>query len=91
MGPQQSRILIQLLVQEFPGDSRNVITDENASAELSSLIQKDNEDLYLYYCQSKGLLKGIHGRDQVTNNGRDTVTFSPSEQHTQEVEHIDRK
>ncbi len=29
---------IQLLIQEFPGDSCNVITDEKASAELSILV-----------------------------------------------------
>lgn len=72
---------IQLLIQEFPSDSRNVITDEKASAELSSLAQKEDEDQYTYYRRTEGLLKRIHGRDQVTNNnGRDTIALSPSEQ-----------
>ena len=43
-----SEHLYTLLVREFPGDSRDVITDEKASAELSSLIQKDTRN-------------GIHG------------------------------
>ena len=42
---ENQNIFIQLLVREFPGDPRDVITDEKASAELLSLIQKDNEDL----------------------------------------------
>ena len=60
---EDKNTFIQLLIQEFPGDSRDVITDEKASAELSSLAQKENEDLYTYYCRIEGLLKGIYGRD----------------------------
>ncbi len=71
---------IQLLIQEFPGDSHDIITDEKASAELSNLAQKEDEDLYTYYRRTEGLLKGIHGRDQVTNSGGDTVALSPAEQ-----------
>lgn len=77
---QDKNTFIQILVQEFPGDSRDAITDERASAELLSLAQKEDEDLYTYYRRTEGLLKAIHGRDQVTNNGRDTVILSPSKQ-----------
>ena len=69
-----------MLIQEFPGDSHNIITDEKVSAKLSLLAQKENEDLYTYYYRTEEQLKGIHGRDQVTNNGRDTIVQSPSEQ-----------
>ena len=77
---EDKNTFIQLLIQVFPGDSRDVIIDEKASAELSSLAQKEDEDLYTYYRRTESLLKGIHGRDQVTNSGRDTVTLSPAEQ-----------
>lgn len=36
--------------------------------------------MYTYYRRTKRLLKGIHGRDQVINNGRETVTLSLPEQ-----------
>ena len=68
------------MIQEFPSDSRNVITDKKASTELSNLAKKKDEDLYTYYGYIESLLKGIHGRDQVTISGRDTVTLSPAEQ-----------
>lgn len=71
---------VQLLVQEFLGDSRDVITNGQASAELSSLSQREGEDLYTHYRRTEGLLKGIYGRDQVANKGRDTIALSPAEQ-----------
>ena len=60
---ENKSIFIQLMIQEFPGDSCNVITDEKASAELSSLAQKEDKDLCTYYCWTKRLLKRIYGRD----------------------------
>ena len=69
-----------MLIQEFPGDSYDIITDKKASAELSSLAQKENEDLYTYYYWTEGLLKGIYGQDQVITNGRDIIVLSPSKQ-----------
>lgn len=54
--------------------------DKRASAELSNLAQKKDEDLYIYYCQTEDLLKKIHRQDRVTNNGRNIVTFSPFEE-----------
>lgn len=51
---------------------------EKASAKLTSLIQKENEDLYIYYYLMEGLLKGIHRQDQVTKSDRDIVTLSLS-------------
>ena len=77
---EDKNTFIQLLIQEFSGDLCDVITDEKASAELSSLAQKEDEDLYTYYCRTEDLLKGIHGRDQVTNNSRDAIVLSPSKQ-----------
>lgn len=58
---EDKNTFVQLLVQDFPGDSRNVITDGQASSELFSLSQKEGEDLYTYYLRTEGLLKGIHG------------------------------
>lgn len=72
---------VQLLLQEFPGDSCNVITGEQASSGLSSLSQKEDEDLYTYYRRTEALLRGIHGKDRVTNNGTDTIILSPPEQY----------
>ena len=77
---EDKNTFIQLLIQEFPGDSRDIITNEKASADLSSLAQKEDEDLYTYYCRTEGLLKGIYGQDQVTNNGRDIIVLNPSKQ-----------
>lgn len=78
---EDKNTFVQLLLQEFPGDSRNVITDEGASRELSSLSQKEDEDLYTYYRRTEALLRGIHGKDRVTNNGTDTIILSPLEQY----------
>ncbi len=77
---EDKNTFIRLLIQEFPGDLRDVITVKKASAELSNLTQKEDEDLYIYYRRIEGLLKGIQGRDQVTNSGRDTVALSLAEQ-----------
>ena len=77
---EDKNTFIQLLIHEFPGDSYNIITDKKASAELSSLAQKENKDLYIYYCWTEDLQKGIHGQDQVTNNGKNTIVLSLSEQ-----------
>ena len=67
---------MQLLIQEFPDDSRNVMIDEQASgAAFSSFSQREGRGLYTYYCRTEGLLKRIHGRDQVCN----TVLLSPAE------------
>ncbi len=77
---EDKNTFIQLLIQQFPGNSRDVITDEKASAELSNLAQKEDKDLYTYYRRTEGLLKGIHGRDQVTNSSKDIVALSLAEQ-----------
>ena len=80
MTVEDKNSFIQLLIQEFPGNSCNVITDEKASAKLSNLAQKEDEDLYTYYRHTETLLKRIHGRDQVTNSDRVIVTLSPVKQ-----------
>lgn len=36
--------------------------------------------MYIYYYWTKKLLKEIHRRDKITNNGREIVTFSLLEQ-----------
>ena len=56
------------------------MTNDQTSVELANLAQKKDEDLYTYYCWTERLLKEIHGQDQVTNNGREAVTFSLPEQ-----------
>lgn len=76
---EDKNTFIQLLLQEFPGNSRDAITDEQASTALLSLSQKEGEDLHTYYRRSEGLLKAIHGRDRVTNNSADTIILSPAE------------
>ena len=73
---QDKNIFIQLLANKFPGDLRNAITDKKASAELLFLTYNEGKDLYIYYYWTKGLLKEIYGQGQVTNNSRDTVSFS---------------
>lgn len=73
-------IFIQLLVEEFSRDLYNAGTDKKASAKLLSLRQKEDKNLYTYYCQTKSLLKGISVQDQITNNSGDTVTLSLSKQ-----------
>lgn len=73
---EDKSIFIRLLNQEFFGNSHNIIMDKKASTEISNLIQKEDEDLYLYYCHIESLLKRIHRRDQVINFGRNTVMLS---------------
>ena len=80
MTVEDKNSFIQLLIQEFPDDSCNVITDEKVSAKLSNLPWKKDENLYTYYQHTETLLKRIHGRDQVTNSGRVIVTLSPVKQ-----------
>lgn len=57
---QDKNTFIQLLVQEFLGDLHNTIIDKRSSIELLSLVQIKDKDLYIYYCQTKYLLKEIH-------------------------------
>ena len=58
---EDKNTFIYLLIQKFLGDFRDVIMDKKTSAELLSLTQKKDEDLYIYYYWTKGLLKGIYG------------------------------
>lgn len=57
-----------------------VITDKKANGKLSNLALKEDEDLYIYYCCTKGLLNRIHGQDQVINSGRNIITHSRAKQ-----------
>ena len=74
-------MFIRLLSQEFPGNQSNVITEERASTELSSLTQKEDEDHYTYYRRIEVLLTGIAGRDRVTHDGENAVILNRAEQH----------
>lgn len=77
---EDKNTFIQLLIQEFPNKFCDVIIDKKANAELSSLKQKKDEDLYICYCWTKSLLKKIYDQDEITYNKRDIVTFSPLKQ-----------
>ena len=57
------------------------MTEEQASTELTTLSQKEDENLYIYYCQIETLLIGISGRDRVTYDGENTVLLNKVEQH----------
>ena len=46
---EDKNTFIQLLIQEFFGDSCNIITDVKVSAKLSNLAQKEDKNLYTYY------------------------------------------
>ena len=58
-----------------------MITEERASTELASLTQKEDKDLYTYYCCTEVLLTRIAGRDRVTHDGENTVILNRVEQH----------
>lgn len=75
---ENKNIFIQLLIQEFPSDSCDIITDIKASAQRLSLRLKVDKDLYIYYCQTESLLKEIHGQNKVTNNSRNIIVLSSS-------------
>ena len=77
---EDKNTFIQLLIPEFPADSCDIIIDEKASAELILLAQKEDKDLYTYYCWIEEQLKEIHGKDQIINNGRDIIVLSLSKQ-----------
>lgn len=73
---EDKNTFIQLLLQQFPGSLRDAITAKQASTVLLSLSQKEDEDLHFYYYCTEGLFKAMHGKDQVTNNGADTIIFN---------------
>ena len=56
---QDKNFFIQLLIQEFPGNFCDMIMDKKASAELSSLAQNKDKNLYTYHGKIKDLLKNI--------------------------------
>lgn len=43
-------------------------------------MQKEDKDLYIYYYYIEGLLKSIHGRDQVTKSSINIIIFSLAKQ-----------
>lgn len=42
---EDKKAFVQILCQEFPGNQSDVLSDEQASTELSTLSQKEDEDL----------------------------------------------
>ncbi len=72
---------IRLLCQEFPGNQNDMVPEEQASTELSTLSQKKDEDIYTYYRRTETLLIGISGRDQVTHNGENSIILNNAKQH----------
>lgn len=75
------KAFVQILCHEFPGNQSDVLTDEQASTELSTLSQKEDEDLYAYYRRTETLLTEIAGRDRVSHNGKNAVILNRAEQH----------
>ena len=69
------------MCQEFASNQSDVMIEEQASTELTTLLQKEDEDLYIYYYRTETLLIGISRRDQVTHNGENTVILNKTEQH----------
>lgn len=55
--------------------------EEQASAKLLTLSQKENKDLYAYYYCTETLLIGISGKNQVTHNGENAIILNNTEQH----------
>lgn len=57
------------------------MTKKQVSTELSTLSQKEDEDLYAYYRWTKTQLIEISERDQVTYNGQNSIVLNNAEQH----------
>ncbi|MCJ1344829.1 hypothetical protein MMC31_003032 [Peltigera leucophlebia] len=70
---------VRLLTQEFPGNHRDAMTEEQASTELSTLSQMEDEDHHSFYRRTETLFIRISGRDRVTHDGADTVTLNRAE------------
>lgn len=43
-------MFIQLLYQKFAGNQTDVMPEEQANTKLINLLQKEDDDLYTYYC-----------------------------------------
>lgn len=71
---EDKNTFVRLLIQEFPGHLRDAMTDELASTELSTLSQKEDEDLHAYYRLTETSFVEISRRDRVTYDGANTVT-----------------
>ena len=78
---EDKETFVRLLCQEFPGNQNDVMTEEQASTELSILSQKEDENLYAYYRRTEALLIGISGRDRVSHNGENAIILNNAEQH----------
>lgn len=45
---------------------------------MSNLVSKEEKDFYIFYYQTKSLLKEIYKQHQAINNGKNIVTVSLS-------------
>lgn len=73
---EHKNTLIQLFIQKFLKNFCNIITSEKTSKKLLSLVQKEEKDLYIYYCRAKCLFEKIHEQNKVINNSRNTMVLS---------------
>lgn len=78
---EDKNTFIRLLTQESPGNHCDAMTEEQASTELSTLSQKENEDFHSYYRRTETFFIGISGKDQVTHNGANTITLNRAKQY----------
>lgn len=62
-------LLIEIFFENLPNDPKDV----KASLELSTLGQKEDNNLCKYHCQIKDLLKKIQRQDQIKNSDRNIV------------------
>ena len=74
-------VFIRLSCQKFAANQNNIIIEEYAGTELTTLSQKEDEDLYIYYRQTKTLLIEISVRNWVTYDGENTVILNKTKQH----------
>ena len=74
-------MFVRLLCQKFPGNQNDVMTEEQASTELSILLQKEDENLYAYYRRTEALLIRISRRDRVSHNRENAIILNNAKQH----------
>ena len=57
------------------------MTEEKASTELSTLLQKKEDVFYTYYRQTETLLIEIFRKNRVTHNGKNWIILNNAVQH----------
>ena len=58
-----------------------MMTEEQASTQLLTLSQKEDEDLHAYYQRTKTLFIKILEKDRVTHNGENAIILNNAEQN----------